>query len=552
MQCAIGSGDTLSEDRRATRNDIAGVDRIQPTLPERSGRNGQIERTVQAPCRCFISYSRRSSEDSALANELRAGLTAAGHEVFIDVGMRVGTDWVAEIEQRLDWCDALIVLLSEASIHSEMVLGEVRMAHHKRRRDGRPHILPIRVRYDGPLDYELESYLARIQYLPWKGPADTARGLDEILTALAPGKEPEREPPLGPSPVDLDPRRPQPSEDVRPLFPPPGGTIKLRDDFYVRRPSDNLVDAIAVREGETLAIKAPRQFGKSSLLVRYLARCGSPQEGTPTKRFALVDFQSFTDAELADYTTLLTRLGEQILRGFRLDASQVPKIDTQAKLSNFIEDEIFPQVAPPLTLAFDEVDRVLGRPYQCDFFSMLRLWHNRRAEPLSPWEQVDLALVIATEPYLLIDSKDRSPFNVAIPIEPSPFARSVLDDLNDRYGGVLTTRELDGLHELLAGHPFLTRLAFYRLVTGYSASFGDLDKHAAEPEGPFGDHLRALMMLLQQQPGLLAAMRQVIADGSVREDEAFYRLHGAGLVRHDEGRMKPANLLYARFFKGLR
>ena len=229
--------------------------------------------------RCFISYSRRSSEDSALANELRAGLTAAGHEVFIDVGMRVGTDWVAEIEQRLDWCDALIVLLSEASIHSEMVLGEVRMAHHKRRRDGRPHILPIRVRYDGPLDYELESYLARIQYLPWKGPADTARGLDEILTALAPGKEPEREPPLGPSPVDLDPRRPQPSEDVRPLFPPPGGTIKLRDDFYVRRPSDNLVDGIAVREGETLAIKAPRQFGKSSLLVRYLARCGSPQEG---------------------------------------------------------------------------------------------------------------------------------------------------------------------------------------------------------------------------------------------------------------------------------
>jgi hypothetical protein len=507
-----------------------------------------------AHSRCFISYSRRSSEDSALANELRAGLTAAGHKVFIDVGMRVGTDWVAEIEERIDWCDALIVLLSEASIHSEMVLGEVRMAHRKRRRDGRPHILPVRVRYYGSLDYELESYLARIQYLPWEGSADTARALDEILTALGPGEEIAWEPSLGPSPVDLDPRRPQPSEDVRPLFPPPGGTIKLRDDFYVRRLSDDLIDAIAIREGETLAIKAPRQFGKSSLLVRYLARCGSRPEGTgqPTKRFALVDFQSFTDAELADYTILLTRLGEQILRGFRLDVSQVPKFDSQAKLSDFIEDRIFPQIAPPLTLAFDEVDRVLGRAYQSDFFSMLRLWHNRRAEPLSPWERVDLALVIATEPYLLIDSKDRSPFNVAIPIVPQPFARAVLDDLSDRYGGVLTTSELDGLHDLLAGHPFLTRLAFYRLVTGHSASFGDLDKHAAEPEGPFGDHLRALMMLLQQQQGLLPAMRQVIAEGSVREDEAFYRLHGAGLVRHEEGRVKPATLLYARFFKGLR
>jgi AAA-like domain/TIR domain len=488
-----------------------------------------------------------------LANDLRAGLTAAGHKVFIDVGMRVGTDWVAEIEERIDWCDALIVLLSEASIHSEMVLGEVRMAHRKRRRDGRPRVLPVRVRYYGSLDYELESYLARIQYLPWEGPGDTARALDEILTALGPGEEIAWEPPLGPSPVDLDPRRPQPSEDVRSLFPPPGGTIKLRDDFYVRRLSDDLIDAIAIREGETLAIKAPRQFGKSSLLVRYLARCGSRPEGAgqPTKRFALVDFQSFTDAELADYTILLTRLGEQILRGFRLDVSQVPKIDSQAKLSDFIEDRIFPQIAPPLTLAFDEVDRVLGRAYQSDFFSMLRLWHNRRAEPLSPWERVDLALAHATEPYLLIDSKDRSPFNVAIPIVPQPFARAVLDDLSDRYGGVLTTSELDGLHELLAGHPFLTRLAFYRLVTGHSASFGDLDKHAAEPEGPFGDHLRGLMMLLQQQQGLLPAMRQVITEGSVREDDAFYRLHGAGLVRHEEGRVKPATLLYARFFKGL-
>ena len=49
-----------------------------------------------------------------------------------------------------------------------MVLGEVRMAHRERRQDGRPHILPIRVRYDGPLDYELDSYLARVQYVRWQ------------------------------------------------------------------------------------------------------------------------------------------------------------------------------------------------------------------------------------------------------------------------------------------------------------------------------------------------------------------------------------------------
>ncbi len=110
---------------------------------------------------------------------------------------------------------------------------------------------------------------------------------------------------------------------------------------------------------------------------------------------------------------------------------------------------------------------------------------------------------------------------------------------------------MDGLYELLAGHPFLTRLAFFRLVTGQSRSFEDLDAMAAEPDGPFGDHLRALLVRLQQHTGLLEGMRQVISRGSVPDDEVYFRLHGAGLTERDGRRVRPSNLLYARFFKGL-
>jgi hypothetical protein len=501
--------------------------------------------------RYFISYSHRSPEDSVLADNLRTGLESAGHEVFIDRGMRAGTDWVAEIERRIDCCDALVVLLSEASIHSEMVLGEVRRAHRKRRKDGRPQILPIRVHYDGPLDYELDSYIARIQYIQWQDGTDTSRVLGEIRAAGTCAPEGVRPSPVEPATAAIDPRRPQPSEDVRPLL--PGGTMKLSDEFYVRRRSDEVVEAAAKRTGETIAIKAPRQFGKSSLLVRYLAKCGKKdgRTGEQWKRFTLIDFQNFTDAELDDYPTLLTRIAEQLLRSFRLKGFAIPRIDTQAELSNFIEDEVLPQVAPPLTLAFDEVDRVLGRRHQSDFFSMLRLWHNRRAEPSSPWEQVDLALVIATEPYLLIASGDRSPFNVATWIELKPFDRSTLDDLNARYGDAFSSSELDVLHELLAGHPFLTRLAFYRIAGGEAASFHDLETRAAEPYGPFGDHLRAMLMLLQHKEGLVKGMRQLIAQGSLPDDDSYFRLHGAGLVERDNGRLRPANLLYTRFFRSL-
>jgi hypothetical protein len=455
-----------------------------------------------------------------------------------------------EIGRRIEWCEYLVVLLSATSIHSEMVLGEVRIAHRRRRQDGRPQILPVRVRYDDPLDYELDSYLARFQYLSWGGAADTSHVLAEVIAVGTPDQlRQAAEAPVAfeSPPIEQPLGRPQPSEDMRPLFPAPGGTIRLSDEFYITRNVDRLVNETARRGGETLCIRAPRQFGKSSLLVRYLAKCADAG-----KRFALIDFQSLTDEELDDYAALLTRLAEQILRALRLNAPNAPEIETQAELTNFIEDAVFPQVAPPLTLAFDEVDRVLGRPYQSDFFSMLRLWHNRRAEPSSPWEQVDLALVIATEPYLLIDSKDRSPFNVAIPVEPKPFGRPALDDLNGRYRAALTSSEVDDLHELLAGHPFLTRLAFYRMVTEEDLSFETLYRTAAEPYGPFGDHLRAMLVLLQHQEGLLAAMRQVISHGSVPGDETYYRLHGAGLALRDNRRVKPSNLLYARFFKELK
>lgn len=141
---------------------------------------------------------------------------------------------------------------------------------------------------------------------------------------------------------------------------------------------------------------------------------------------------------------------------------------------------------------------------------------------------------------------------MAIPIEPKPFTRPALDDLNRRYRGMLASSELDDLHELLAGHPFLTRLAFYRIMTEEGLSFDTLYRTAAEPYGPFGDHLRAMLVLLQHQEGLLAAMRQVISHGSVPEEERYYRLHGAGLAERDNRRVKPSNLLYARFFKGLK
>src|SRR5262249_55426916 len=108
-----------------------------------------------------------------------------------------------------------------------------------------------------------------------------------------------------------DRRRPQVAEDPRVLL-PPGGTIKLEDDFYLRREADEHIEKIAKLRGQTLVIKAPRQMGKSSLLIRYLAACKAAD-----KQFAFIDFQSFSEADLSQLSTLTRRIAQILLRALK-------------------------------------------------------------------------------------------------------------------------------------------------------------------------------------------------------------------------------------------
>lgn len=499
----------------------------------------------------FISY-KHVELDHNLAQTLDKGLKAAGHAVFIDSGIPVGTDWTKEIAKRIDWCDFLVILISKDIRNSEMVQTEIRLAYQRSKLEGSPIILPVRVRYFEKLDYELSAYLDRIQYTKWETDEDSDRILSEFLT-VALTLDSRSAIVSGDSLQDIassalvdnkDYSRPQPAVDPR-AFSAPGGSIKLNDPFYLKRNADAIITQRAKNIGETIVITAPRQLGKSSLLLRYLAECNALG-----KRFALLDFSLFSDVELGNYTTLLQEIAAFLVRTLRINIPDMPQIKNQQQLTNFIEDSVLSVISEPLVVSFDEVDRVLGRSYQGDFFTMLRLWHNKRAEFNSPWERVDLALVISTEPYLLIDSAGGSPFNVTDPIRLAPLEQDDCGKLNDLYGSPLTQSQVEQIYDLLGGHPFLTRLAFYRIIAPGSVGVSYIVQHAAEIDGPFGDHLRAWHLKLCNQPKLLGGIKQIINNGTA-DEETFYRLYGSGLVRRKGGRICPSNMLYHYFFKNI-
>lgn len=498
----------------------------------------------------FISY-RHTDPDTGLAHEIATGCMIAGHTVFIDRKLTVGMDWSVEIETQIKQCDFFVVLISKDVLNSEMVQAEIRLAHQRSKREQVPKILPVRVAYAGPLDYELDSYLTRIQFTLWESAADSTRIIAELIAAMTPQNDASVVGALLPGDAQTggdacedvkDYRRPLPTVDQR-AFKAPGGNIKVDDPFYILRPCDAKTAQSARQDGETIVIKASRQMGKSSLLLRYLADCVARN-----KRIALLDFSIFAETELESFSTILSEIAAFLTHEFRLQHNPMPSITSQRSLSYFMEDIVFPAIPEPMVLAFDEVDRVMGRPYQHDFFTMLRMWHNKRAEPNSPWARVDLALVISTEPALLIDSLDRSPFNVAPPIIVEPFTLAHYAELNQRYGSPLAAAELSQLFELLGGHPYLTRLAFYQLVATDAWRFATLMDAAADDYGPFGDHLRAWLLKLRRHAEVLDALRQMMRHGTIPREELFYRLYGAGLVQRTGQRIHPANQLYQQFF----
>jgi AAA-like domain/TIR domain len=495
----------------------------------------------------FISYSHSEPDEVRLAGELETKLQAAGCEVFIDTSILVGTDWVEEIERRIHWCDFFVALLSERAVGSEMVQGEIRMAVSARQKqNGRPGLLPIRVRYFGPLDYELDSYLARVQYVKWQSASDTAAVIDRVIAATRGRQLPEHGIPAGHVEPE-HPLRPLPRVDPRRLS-ATGGALASDDPLYVERTADDVVRDLASQKGQTLVIKGPRQIGKSSLLLRYLAYCAHAE---PAKTVALVDLSVLAQQDLTDYSTFLSRIARVLLRTLRIPPPGEVTVATQQDFTWFVEDHVLSKLTGPSVFAFDTADRILGRPYQSDFFTTLRLWHNSRSNPLTPaWETVDLALVVSTEPYLLIGNSTSSIFNVGRTLDLPALTAADYGRLNAACGGTLTDVQIDRLWQLLGGHPYLTRLAFYRLFASDRIDFETLMSTATDERGPFGEHLRATLLRVHPRPDLVEGLKQVLGAKSPGDD-LYYRLNAAGLVRHEGKAVVMANQLYGQFFKAV-
>jgi TolB-like protein/Flp pilus assembly protein TadD len=140
----------------------------------------------------FVSYSR---EDAARVSNLVAKLRAAGVSLWIDQGgIDAASQWSEQIVNALESAKALLLLVSDSSVHSHNVAKEVVLVSERK-----GHILPVHLQPTA-IPPALKYQLAGIQHVEYFTDSDNAlrtilRALERLGVKLAPPPAPPPAPP---------------------------------------------------------------------------------------------------------------------------------------------------------------------------------------------------------------------------------------------------------------------------------------------------------------------------------------------------------------------
>ena len=506
-----------------------------------------------------LVYKRDSVPDQELVGFIESNLEESGFSVFIDRCLTVGMDWARQIEKQIRSADAIIPLLSAESINSEMLSFEIETAHEAAQlQQGRPHLLPVRVNYTGPLPEPLAGILDSLQYFLWEGPQDSLGLATELVEALkhlpAEAPAPAAERPAGRSTAARAPTPPPAKPASTPARPPAiegiGGAVPLNSEYYLTRPADQELRAAISKRDSIVLIKGARQMGKTSLLAR-----GLQQARELGYKAVSTDLQKFNAESFRTLDRLYQAMGESMADQLNLPMTTVgswnPRRGPNANFERYVRHEVLGKVGAPLAWGLDEVDRLFVTPFGAEVFALLRSWHNERAlDPGGPWSSLTIAIAYATEAHLFITDMNQSPFNVGTRLGLEDFTALQVAELNRRYRAPLKSQdELTRFYRLAGGHPYLVRRGLYEM-SARKMPFDTFEEQAPRDESWYGDHLRRMLVLLVRDGALAEAMRGVLNNQPCPTTESFDRLRTAGLVAgHTAQEARPRCRLYASYLR---
>jgi diguanylate cyclase (GGDEF)-like protein len=332
----------------------------------------------------------------------------------------------------------------------------------------------------------------------------------------------------------------------------PTGPLGIDSAFYIERPPvEAFAYAAIARPGSLLRVKAPKQMGKSSLLMRIIEQ--AQQHGYKTCK---IDFLQAENSCFASLDTLLRwfcRLtARQLGIAPDLDDWWDEEIGSKVSCTIYFENHLLQKIDAPLVLVINEVNRVFEyEEVAGDFLSLLRFWHEQaQRSPL--WQNLRLVLAYCTEVYVPLQL-EQSPFNVGQQLKLPPFTTAQVQELAERYQvpqqlGEAYVPFMDELMALVGGHPYLTHTLLAQL-SGTVENPKTLLERAMQPTGIWGEYLRRCYASIRQQPDLIDALQQLAnaPNGLKLPLHLAYQLESVGIIQYNGDRYQVSCALFQRY-----
>ena len=177
--------------------------------------------------------------------------------------------------------------------------------------------------------------------------------------------------------LDLQPKPPDSvaihacHQDTLPCY--PNGAVSLDSPFYLERvPAQAQIDRELQKPGALVRIKAPREMGKTSLLMRALDSAKILGYQTVSLNIEQVDAVILSDLDRF-LRWLCANVARQLQLPPMLDEYWDEDLGSKISCTAYFQDYLLAKISTPLVLAFDEMNRIRASADGAGFFTVAAL-----------------------------------------------------------------------------------------------------------------------------------------------------------------------------------
>ena len=314
------------------------------------------------------------------------------------------------------------------------------------------------------------------------------------------------------------------------------------------------------KSGSLLRIKSPASMGKSLFINNVLNKLNKQQ-------YTIIKYDCLqTDQEcLNNYNNFLQNFCFCLIEKLELPEELLSlskwrkAISPNHNLTRYFEKIFFPQINKDLILVIKNFDLLLeNETINTDICRLFRYWFGkaRQGDQNSElWQKFHLVILHSTDVYAKLNINTSPLANVGKTIELTPFKLEEVQQLSQQYNLDLTSNDINKLMDFVAGHPLLIDLAFQYLnnnQNNLAASLNFIFDKATEETGIYGNHLRKLLGILQENNELKETFTTILSSPESLELNSpiqSWQLYSLGLVKRlDDNQFTVSCSLYKDYF----